>query len=87
MAQNTAGRILTETRKFDHITHSLASLHWCLINVSSDFQVLLMASDEMGKPLYTSPMSLNLLFPCFVSKLQGLFIFCLLTQSDSVEAT
>ena len=42
MVQNTAARILTKTRKFDHITPVLASLHWLPIHVRSDFKVLLM---------------------------------------------
>ena len=42
MVQNTAARILTKTRKFDHITPVLASLHWLPVHVRSDFKVLLM---------------------------------------------
>ena len=42
LVQNTAARILTRTRKFDHITPVLASLHWLPINARADFKVLLL---------------------------------------------
>ncbi|KAF7668630.1 hypothetical protein LDENG_00296260, partial [Lucifuga dentata] len=43
LAQNTAARILTKTRKFDHITPILASLHWLPVQATADFKVLLLA--------------------------------------------
>ena len=39
---NAAARLLTRTRKFDHITPILASLHWLTITSRSDFKVLLL---------------------------------------------
>ncbi|KAK0142352.1 hypothetical protein N1851_019873 [Merluccius polli] len=36
-----AARLLTRTRKFDHITPILASLHWLRINARSDFKDLI----------------------------------------------
>uniref|UniRef100_A0A4W6FHD0 Reverse transcriptase domain-containing protein n=1 Tax=Lates calcarifer TaxID=8187 RepID=A0A4W6FHD0_LATCA len=42
MVQNAAARMLTKSRRFDHITPVLASLHWLPIHVRSDFKVLLM---------------------------------------------
>ncbi len=42
MVQMAAPRILTKTRKFDHITPILASLHWLPVHVRLDFKVLLM---------------------------------------------
>ena len=41
LVQNAAARLLTRTRKFDHITPILTSLHWLPINARSDFKVLL----------------------------------------------
>ncbi|KAF7653160.1 hypothetical protein LDENG_00086720 [Lucifuga dentata] len=38
--QNAAARILTETRKFDHITPILASLYWLPVQAGADFMVL-----------------------------------------------
>ena len=42
LVQNAAARILTRTRKFDHITPILTSLHWLPIQARSDFKVLLL---------------------------------------------
>ena len=42
LMQNAAARLLTSTRKCDHITPILASLHWLSINARSDFKVLLL---------------------------------------------
>lgn len=42
LVQNAAARILTRTRKFDHITPALVSLHWLPIHVRADFKVLLL---------------------------------------------
>ena len=39
---NTAERILTRTKQFDHITPVLASLHWLPVKVRADFKVLLL---------------------------------------------
>ena len=39
---NTAARILTRTKKFDHITPVLASLHWLPVKARADFNVLLL---------------------------------------------
>ncbi|KAF7640585.1 hypothetical protein LDENG_00032240, partial [Lucifuga dentata] len=35
-------RILTKTRKYDHITPVLASLHWLPVQARADFKVLLL---------------------------------------------
>ena len=39
---NTAARNLTRTKKFDHITPVLASLHWLPVKARADFKVLLL---------------------------------------------
>ncbi|XP_068191806.1 uncharacterized protein [Antennarius striatus] len=56
MVQNTAARILTKTRKFDHITPVLAALHWLPIHVRSDFKVLLLTYKSLNglAPTYLS---------------------------------
>ncbi len=33
MVQNTAARVLTRTRKYDHISPVLSTLHWHLLNL------------------------------------------------------
>ncbi len=40
LLQNSAARILTKTRKFDHIAPILASLHWLPVQARADFRVL-----------------------------------------------
>ena len=42
LVQNSAARILTKNRKFDHITPILASLHWLPVQARADFKVLLL---------------------------------------------
>ena len=41
LIQNTAARVLTKTRKFDHITPVLASLHWLPVAFRIDFKITL----------------------------------------------
>ncbi len=42
LIQNTAARILTRTRKSEHITPVLRSLHWLTVTFRIDFKVLLL---------------------------------------------
>ena len=37
-----AARILTRTKKYDHITPVLASLHWFPVKARADYKVLLL---------------------------------------------
>ncbi len=41
MVQNAAARVLTRTRKYDHITPVLSTQHWLLIKHRIDFKFLL----------------------------------------------
>ncbi len=41
MVQNAAGRVLTRTRKYDHISPVLSTLHWLPIKHCIDFKILL----------------------------------------------
>ena len=54
--QNAAARLLTRTRKFDHITPILISLHWLPIQARADFKVLLLTYKSLHglAPLYLS---------------------------------
>ena len=56
LVQNAAARILTKTRKFDHITPILSSLHWLPIQARCDFKVLLLTFKILNglAPLYLS---------------------------------
>ena len=42
LAQNTAARVLTKTRKFDHITPILKDLHWLPIRERINFKILIL---------------------------------------------
>ena len=42
LVQNTTARILTKTRKSEHITPVLASLHWLPVQYRIDFKILLL---------------------------------------------
>ena len=51
-----AARLLTRTRKFDHITPILVFLHWLPIQARADFKVLLLTYKSLQglAPLYVS---------------------------------
>ena len=54
MVQNAAARMLTRTKKRDHITPVLASLHWLPIRFRIDFKILLLVFKSLHglAPLY-----------------------------------
>ncbi len=58
MVKNAGARILTRTRKYDHISPVLSTLHWLLIKHRIDFKILLITYK-----------ALNGLAPQFLSKL------------------
>ena len=57
---NTAARILTRTKKCDHITKVLASLHWLPVKARADFKVLLLTYKALHglAPTYLSDLML-----------------------------
>ena len=61
LAQNAAARILTKTRKFDHITPILKDLHWLPVRERINFKLLLLTWKAINglAPSYIS----NLLVP------------------------
>ena len=61
LVQNTAARVLTGTRKYDHITPVLAKLHWLPVHFRIDFKVLLLTFKALNgqAPEYLG----GLLFP------------------------
>ncbi len=58
MVQNAAARVLTRTRKYNHISPVLSTLHWLPIKHCIDFKILLIT--------YKDP---NGLAPQYLSKL------------------
>ncbi len=48
LIQNTAARILTRTRKSEHITSVLRSLHWLPVTFRIDFKVLLLVYKSLN---------------------------------------
>ena len=47
--QNTAARIVTQTRKFDHITPVLFDLHWLPVSYRIVFKILLLVFKSLNK--------------------------------------
>lgn len=47
--QNTAARVLTLSKKFDHITPILKDLHWLPVNLRIEFKILLLVYKAMNK--------------------------------------
>ena len=58
LVQNSAARLLTNTRKRDHITPILAALHWLPVSARIDFKILLMTFKAVNghAPSYISDM-------------------------------
>ncbi len=58
LIQNTAARILTRTRKSEHITPVLRSLHWLPVTFRFDFKVLLLVYKSLNGlgPKYSADM-------------------------------
>ncbi len=56
MVQNTAARVLTRTRKYDHISPVLSTLHWLPIKHHMDFKILLLTYKALNglAPQYLS---------------------------------
>ncbi len=56
MVQNTAARVLTRTRKYDHISPVLSTLHWLPIKHCIDFKIVLITSKALNglAPQYLS---------------------------------
>ena len=46
--QNTAARIITQTRKFDHITPVLSDLHWLPVSYRIVFKILLLVFKSLN---------------------------------------
>jgi len=46
--QNAAPRILSRTRKYEHITPVLRSLHWLPVTFRIDFKVLLLVNKSFN---------------------------------------
>ncbi|KAF7705582.1 hypothetical protein HF521_020868, partial [Silurus meridionalis] len=56
LVQNAAARILTRSRKYDHITPILSSLHWLPVKFRIDFKLLLLTYKALNglAPMYFS---------------------------------
>ncbi len=48
MVQNAAARVLTRTRKYEHISPVLSTLHWLPIKHQIDFKILLITYKAGG---------------------------------------
>src|SRR4029434_8320273 len=58
MIQNAAARVLTKTKRTDHITHILKYLHWLPVSYRIDFKALLLVFKSLNGigPKYLSDM-------------------------------
>ena len=63
---NTAARILTRTKKCDHITSVVASLHWLPVKARGDFKVLLLTFKALHglAPTHLSDLVLSYIPTC-----------------------
>ncbi len=54
IVQNAAARVLTRSRKYDHITPILQSLHWLPIKFRISYKILLLANKALNNlaPVY-----------------------------------
>ncbi len=59
MVHNAAARVLTRTRKYDHITPVLSTLHWLPIKHRIDFKIVLITYKALNglAPQYFSVLS------------------------------
>ncbi len=59
MVQNAAARVLTRTRKYDHISPVMSTLHWLPIKHCIDFKILLITYKALNglAPHYLSDLS------------------------------
>ena len=76
LVQNAAARLLTGTRKFDHIAPILASLHWLPITSRSDFNVLLLTYKALHGRASSYLKDLIRTVPHGPSDLQQLAFYC-----------
>ncbi len=63
MVQNAAARVLTRTRKYDHISPVMSTQHWLPIKRRIDFKILLITYK-----------ALNGLAPQYLSKLYTIIV-------------
>ncbi len=66
MVQNAAARVLTRTRKYDHISPVLSTLHWLPIKYRIDFKILLITYKALNglAPQYFSELLTHYNPPC-----------------------
>jgi hypothetical protein len=63
-AQNSAARLLTRTKKYDHITPTLRKLHWLPVNKRILFKVLTLVYQALHDP--NTPVYLRDMLPLYV---------------------
>ncbi len=66
MVQNAAARVLTRTRKYDHISPFLSTLHWLPIKHRIDFKIVLITYKALNglAPQYLSELLSHYSPPC-----------------------
>lgn len=76
LVQNAAARFLTGSRKFNHITPVLASLHWLPIEFRVRFKVLLLVFKSLNglAPVYLSDLLKPHVPPCSLRSAEQLLL-------------
>ncbi|KAI5100465.1 hypothetical protein C0J45_9451, partial [Silurus meridionalis] len=62
LVQNAAARVLTRSRKYDHITPILSSLHWLPVKFQIDYKLLPLTYKTLNG---LAPMYLSCLLTCY----------------------
>ena len=77
LIQNAAARILTRTRRFEHISPVLASLHWLPVTFQIDYKILLLTFKALHglAPLYLLYYFLILPRECSIRRAQASLLF------------
>ncbi len=68
MVQNASARVLTSTRKYDHISPVMSTLHWLPIKHCIDFKILLITYKALSglAPQYLSELLTHYSPPCLL---------------------
>ncbi len=76
IVQNAAARVLTRSRKYDHITPILQSLHWLPIKFCISYKILLLAYKALNglAPAYLSLLSRYIPIRSLMSQNSGLLV-------------
>ncbi|KAF7695177.1 hypothetical protein C0J45_2270, partial [Silurus meridionalis] len=85
LVQNAAARVFTRSKKYDHITPILSSLHWLPVKFRIDFKLLLLTYKALNglAPMYLSSLLTRYNPPCSLrSQNSGLLVVPRIAKSN-----